>query len=83
MSLLAYGGIILNFVSAMILIIPLLFVYSDGKPNLKTRERILDIAATKIDGNKALAEELFLSRKCGLLALILLILGTTFLLWPS
>lgn len=71
-------GIVLDFVSAIVLILPLLFVYSDGRFRLKTRTHILDIAAMKWDGNKALAEELFLSRTCGLVALIFIILGTTF-----
>jgi hypothetical protein len=83
MTSLTLLGIALNFVSAIVLIVPLLFVYSDGGFKRKTRERIMDIAATKWDGNKAVAEELFLSRTCGFLALTLLISGTTLVMWSS
>jgi predicted RND superfamily exporter protein len=83
MAPLAFLGIVLNFASALVLIVPLISVYRKGRPKLKTSAIIQDIAATKFDINQALADELFLSRKCGVLALILLILGNSLLLWPS
>lgn len=61
------------------MLVPFLFVYSDGKFKRKTKERILDISATKYGENKALGEELFLSRNCAILALPLLIFGTLLL----
>jgi hypothetical protein len=64
----------------MVMLVPFLFVYSDGKLKQKTKDRILDISATRFDGNKALEEELFLARNCACLAFIPLIFGTLVLI---
>jgi hypothetical protein len=79
MSLLVMLATILNFLSALSLLIPFFFVYSGGGFKLKTRKRIDDEATAKYDGNRALAEDLLFSQRCALLALVLLIVGTTLL----
>jgi hypothetical protein len=83
MTLLGLIGVRFNLLAAIVMIMPFMVVYSDGKFKLKTKKRIQDIAAAKYDGNKALEEELFLARNCSYLALPLLILGTLFLLCES
>jgi hypothetical protein len=80
MSLLGLIGALLNSLAAIVMLVPFLFVYSDRKLKPKTKERILDIIATKVGGNKSLGEELFLARTCAFLALSLLIFGTLLLL---
>jgi hypothetical protein len=69
-----------NLLAAVAMLVPFLFVYSDGKLRRKTKERIIDVSETKVDRNKALAEELFLTRNCAFIALLLLILGNLLLL---
>lgn len=69
-----------NLLAAVAMLVPFLFVYSDGKLRRKTKERIIDVSKTKFDENKALAEELFLSRNCAFIALLLLVLGNLLLL---
>lgn len=69
-----------NLSAAIAMLVPFLFVYSDGKLRRKTKERIIDVSDTKLDRNKALAEELFLARYCAFIALLLLILGNLLLL---
>lgn len=69
-----------NLLAAVAMLVPFLFVYSDGKLRRKTKERIIDVSETKLDRNKVLAEELFLARNCAFIALLLLILGNLLLL---
>lgn len=79
-SIYGWVGVLLNSLSALVMLVPFLLVYNDGKFKRKTKERILDISASKYDENKALAEELFLARSCACLAFMLLVFGTVLLL---
>jgi cellobiose-specific phosphotransferase system component IIC len=79
MNWLALLGTVLNFVAALLLMVPFLLVYSNGKLKFKTRQRIQDEAATKYGSNPALAEDLLTTRQCALLALPFLIVGTALL----
>jgi hypothetical protein len=74
-------GLLLNSLAGIVMLAPFLFVYNDGKFKRKTKERILDISATKYGENKALAEELFLARSCACIAFVLLAFGTALLLY--
>jgi hypothetical protein len=69
-----------NLSAAIAMLVPFLFVYRDGKLRRKTKERTIDVSEAKYDGNKALAEELFLARNCAFIALLLLVLGNLLLL---
>ena len=73
-------GTILNLVSGVLLIIPLLSVCEEGKWRRKSTERIKDETATKCNSNPSLANDLIFTRNCASVALILLIIGTTLLL---
>jgi hypothetical protein len=80
MSPLGLVGAVLNSIAAIIMLVPFLFVFSEGKFKRKTKERISGISATRYDENTFLAEELLLARNCSFLALPLLIFGTLLLL---
>jgi len=69
-----------NLLAAVAMLVPFLFVYSDGKLKRKTKERNIDVSEAKSGGNKALAEELLLARNCAFIALLLLVLGNLLLL---
>jgi hypothetical protein len=79
MNPLVFVGIALNLISALLLIVPLIFVYAKGMLRFKSRERIEDETATKFDGNPSLAEDLLFTRHCALAALPFLIIGTILL----
>jgi hypothetical protein len=69
-----------NLLAAVAMLVPFLFVYSDGKLRRKTKACIIEMSETKFDRSKALAEELFLARNCAFIAFLLLILGNLLLL---
>jgi len=48
-SMLGTVGFLLNSLAAIVMLVPFLCVYHNGKLGFKTRERILDISATKFD----------------------------------
>jgi hypothetical protein len=72
-------GTVLNFLSALVLLLPFFFVYDSGKLKFRTRDRIKKESATIVGANPFLAQNLFFSRTCATLALPLLIVGTTVL----
>jgi len=73
-------GTILNLAASIVLLLPFFFVYRNGRLHLRTRKAIQDETATLFNGNPYLADSLLFSQRCALLALPLLILGTTLLL---
>jgi cellobiose-specific phosphotransferase system component IIC len=48
-------GVLLNSISRVVMLVPFLLVYTDGKLKRKTKERILDISTAKYDENIELA----------------------------
>jgi ABC-type transport system involved in cytochrome bd biosynthesis fused ATPase/permease subunit len=71
---------LLNLLAMIVMLMPFLFVYTNGKLRRKTKHRTAEVSETKNDLNKALAEELFLARNCAFIAILLLILGNLLLL---
>ena len=80
MNCLTIAGTLLNLTSALLLVVPLLFVYGKAKLRFKSKERIKDETSTFFDGNPHLAEDLLFTRHCAMAALPFLIIGTVLLL---
>jgi hypothetical protein len=75
------SGTVLNFLSAAVIILPLVFARHNGR--IKFRKSLVaeDETKAKFDVNAALRDALLFSRDCAVIAFPLLIFGTILLLY--